>query len=78
MRICLSDPALVPGLLDFLSERVDCVLERVGGDQVRISILGSYRSDAARAAVERLLLEWRVHQPSASALLLLEVDSRSL
>jgi hypothetical protein len=46
MRLRVSNPALVPDLLEFLRSRADVVTEEVSGDEVDVSLLGSYNSDA--------------------------------
>lgn len=69
MRIRLSDPSLVPELLEFLSAREDCALASVATDAVEVSLLGSYGAEAAHEVVEQRLREWRAAHPSAPATL---------
>jgi hypothetical protein len=45
LRIRLTDPALVPSLLEFLTGSVNCVAKQVGPREIDVSLLGSYDSD---------------------------------
>jgi hypothetical protein len=58
MRIRISDPALVPELLEFLRARVDVVAEQTGEDEVEISLLGSYAQDAMRMELFLRVRAW--------------------
>ncbi len=48
MRLRVSDPALVPELLEFLCSRLDVVAEQITANEMSLSLLGSYASDAMR------------------------------
>ena len=58
LRIQLTDPALVPSLLEFLTGAVSCVVERVGERELEISLLGSYQPDTHDLAVDLLVRAW--------------------
>jgi hypothetical protein len=64
MRLRVSDPALVPELLEFLRSRLDIVGERTGDHEVSLSLLGSYRSDAMRMEVYLRVRAWEAAQSS--------------
>jgi hypothetical protein len=59
MRIQLTDPALVPELLEFLLGHMDCVATRISEDELEASLLGSRQLDANRVELDRRLLVWR-------------------
>jgi len=44
MRLRLSNPALIPELVEFLRSRADVIAEEVSDDEVEVSLLGSYNS----------------------------------
>jgi hypothetical protein len=58
MRLRLSDPHLVPELLQFLESRLDLVSEQVSEDEVELSVLGSYGRAAERMTVDLLVRAW--------------------
>jgi hypothetical protein len=58
MRLRLSNPALIPELLEFLESRVDAVTKRVNENEVELSLLGSYHHEEERMTVELLVRAW--------------------
>ena len=58
MRLRLSNPYLVPELLEFLESRLDMVTKRVSENEVELSLLGSYTREAERMTVDLLLRAW--------------------
>jgi len=64
MRLRVSDPALVPELMEFLRSRLDVVAEQVGEDEVSVSLLGSYGSDSMRMALYLRVRAWEAAQRS--------------
>ena len=58
MRIRVSDPSLVPELLDFLHAGTDVVAEAVSADEVEVSLIGSYGLDAMRMELYLRLRAW--------------------
>jgi hypothetical protein len=58
MRLRLSNPDLVPELLEFLESRLDMVTKRVSENEVELSLLGSYNREAERMTVALLLRAW--------------------
>jgi hypothetical protein len=58
MRLRLSNPTLVPELLEFLESRADAVTKRVSENEVEVSLLGSYHHEEARTTVELLVRAW--------------------
>jgi DNA-directed RNA polymerase specialized sigma24 family protein len=54
----VSDPELVPDLLDHLGERRDVVAARIDRDVIRVSILGSYSGDAMDLTADLIVRAW--------------------
>jgi hypothetical protein len=52
MRIRVSDPALLPELVEFLERReyTPAIMEQIGDAELIVSLLGSYSPDHANAA----------------------------
>jgi hypothetical protein len=70
MRISVSDPQLVPSLLDFLRARVHVTAAQVGPAEIEISQLGSMNAEARRLELDLLLQLWRAsHQHARTAIL---------
>ena len=65
MRLRVSNPALLPDLLEFLRSGVDVVAEEVGDDEVDVSLVGSYNSDALRMELELRVRAWEAGRRSA-------------
>jgi hypothetical protein len=59
LRVHVGDSELVLLLLDYFEEQADCIAVQVGETELEVSLLGSYRSEAHDAAVERLVAEFR-------------------
>ena len=59
MRVHVGDSELVLLLLDYFEEQADCIAVQVGETEIEVSLLGSYRTEAHDAAVERLVAEFR-------------------
>jgi len=64
MRLRVSDPALVPELLEFLHSRLDVVAEQITANEVSLSLLGSYASDAMRMELYLRVRAWEAAQRS--------------
>jgi hypothetical protein len=62
MRLRVSDPALVPELLEFLHSRLDVVTEQITANDVSLSLLGSYASDAMRMELHLRVRAWEAAQ----------------
>jgi len=58
MRLRLSDPHLVPDLLQFLEVRQEMVVERLSENEVELSLIGSYNREAERMTVDLLVRAW--------------------
>jgi len=65
MRLRVSNPALLPDLLEFLRSRVDVVAEEVSDDEVEVSLVGSYNSDALRMELYLRVRAWEAGRRSA-------------
>jgi hypothetical protein len=64
MRLRVSDPALVPELLEFLHSRLDVVAEQITANEVSLSLLGSYAPDALRMELYLRVRAWESAQRS--------------
>ena len=65
MRLRVSDPALVPELLEFLHSRLDVVAEQVTENEVDLSLLGSYAEDAMRMELYLRVRAWEAGRRSS-------------
>ena len=68
MRVQVSDPRLVDDLLEFLSDRLDAVGERVAIDVIEVSPLGSFNEEAASLALDLQLHAWERAHPGVRAI----------
>jgi hypothetical protein len=67
MRVRVSDPVLVPELLEFLQSSRDVVAHRVSEDEADISLIGSYAVDAMRMELELRIRAWESARSSRGA-----------
>ena len=67
MRLRLSNPHLVPELLEFLESRLDMVTKRVSATEVELSLLGSYNREAERMTVDLLLRAWEAGRDAGAS-----------
>jgi hypothetical protein len=58
MRVRVSDPALVLEMIEFLESRADMVINRVGKNEVEVSLLGSFGREGHQMTLELLLRAW--------------------
>ena len=58
MRIRVTDPALLPDLLEFLRSRIDAVATPVADDEIEVSLLGSFNRDAMRMELYLRVRAW--------------------
>ena len=59
MIIHVSDQSLVPDLLEFLSRQPDVIAERVGDDEIQVSLLGSRRQPWNRMELTLRVRAWQ-------------------
>jgi len=62
MRLSVSDSAFVSELVEYLESDLDGVAQRVGEDEVEVSLLGSYREDALRMELYLRIRAWEAAQ----------------
>lgn len=62
-------------LLAYLSAVTDIAVEPVGAQEVRVSLLGSYREDAMRLALYLRLRAWEAGQRADGVDVKLELDA---
>ena len=72
MRLRVSDPALIPDLLEFLRSRVDVVAEEVSDNEVDVSLVGSYNADAMNIELATSSVEVRSVLPTSDRTLEVE------
>jgi hypothetical protein len=60
MRIRVSDPALLPELVEFLERReyMAAITRQVGDDELIVSLLGSYSADAMQMQLTLIIRAW--------------------
>jgi hypothetical protein len=68
MRLRLSDPSLVPDLLDFLQTTPDVVVDDAGDGEVEVSLLGSHSIDAMRMELYLRVRAWEAARASRGLL----------
>jgi hypothetical protein len=64
MRLRVSNPALIPDLLEFLRSRLDVVAEEVSDNEVDVSLLGSYNADAMKIELYLRVRAWEAGRRS--------------
>lgn len=62
-------------LLAYLSAATDIAVEPIGANEVRVSLLGSYREDAMRLALYLRLRAWEAGQRADGVDVKLELDA---
>jgi hypothetical protein len=67
MRVEVNEPDLVGELLEFLQRRVACVAAQVSKREIEVSLLESFRLDAHRLELDRMLKAWEAMHPHARA-----------
>lgn len=72
MRLRLSNPDLVPELLQFLESRIDVVTKQVSDNEVELSLLGSYNEDAQQMTVDLLVRAWRASRDDKATVELID------
>jgi hypothetical protein len=68
MRLRLSDPSLIPDLLEFLRSRPDVVVDVVGDDEVEVSLVASYALEAMRMELYLRIRAWEAARRTSAAL----------
>lgn len=58
MRIEISDPALVPSLLDYLRGHVHVTADQIGRCEIEVSQLGSQNRETRRLELDLMLRVW--------------------
>jgi hypothetical protein len=72
MRLRLNNPALIPDLIEFLQSRLDMVIDRVGKNEVEVSLLGSYGPDATRLMLQLLVRAWEAGRDAEASVELVD------
>ena len=60
MRVRLEDPDAAADLAEFLRWRIGAVVERTGGRELEVSLLGSFGDEAMRDELETALRRWEL------------------
>ena len=71
----ISDPDLVPDLLEHLAARRDVVAARIDRDTIRVSILGSYAGDAMDLTADLMVRAWEAAQRADGVDVRVELES---
>ena len=67
MRVHVSDPAVASDLGAFLRERIGAIVEQRGGQDLEVSLLGSFSDLALRDELDIAVRQWSlVRQTPAS------------
>ncbi|TMD63398.1 MAG: hypothetical protein E6I84_15765 [Chloroflexi bacterium] len=77
MRLRLSDPSLVPDLLEYLESVPDVVADVVSDNEVEVSLMGSYALDAMRMELALRIRAWQAARGSQESVVELVDDVRS-
>jgi hypothetical protein len=72
MRLRVNNPALIPDLIEFLQSRLDMVINRVGKNEVEVSLLGSYGPDATRLMLQLLVRAWEAGRDAKASVELVD------
>jgi hypothetical protein len=64
MRLRVSNPALIPDLLEVLRSRVDVVAGEVSDDEIDVSLLGSYNAAAMNIELYLRVRAWEAGRRS--------------
>jgi hypothetical protein len=64
MRLRVSNPALIPDLLQVLRSRVDVVAGEVSDDEIDVSLLGSYNAVAMNIELYLRVRAWEAGRRS--------------
>jgi hypothetical protein len=65
MQLRISNVTLLPDLLEYLSSRVDTVVDQVGPDELEANILG-YGIEGAQLELDLRLRAWESAHPSVT------------
>ena len=71
MRLRLSNPELVPELVEFLESRADVVTAQVAEDEIEVSLLGSYGIEQAWLTLDLLVRAWEAGRSADASVELL-------
>jgi hypothetical protein len=66
MRLRVSDPTLIPDLVEFLDANEDVVVD-VEGDQLELSLIGSFALDAMRMELMLRIRAWEAARRARGA-----------
>ncbi len=64
MRLKVSDPELLLDLLEFFESRRDAVTAKLSLDEIEVSLLGSYNTDAMQLQLYLLIRAWEAGRKS--------------
>jgi hypothetical protein len=66
MIIHVSDPNAVPDLLESLTRRPDVIAERVGENEIAVSLLGSRRAEWNKLELTLRIRAWQAGRESVA------------
>jgi hypothetical protein len=71
----ISDPDLVPDLLEHLGARRDVVAARIDRDTIRVNLIGSYSRDAMNLTADLMVRAWEAAQRAEGVDVRVELES---
>jgi hypothetical protein len=72
VRVRVTDPAVLPDLMTFLSARTDTTIEQIDDGMLEVSLLGSHNLDAMRMQLYLRIRTWEaIHRTGAKV----EIDT---
>jgi hypothetical protein len=63
VKVRISEPELLPDLVEFFQARAELVVEKSGKDEIDAALIGSYNEEAQGMAIELLVLAWQAAHP---------------
>jgi hypothetical protein len=67
MRVRIDSTELLDELMAFLDEEADAVVKPISGDELEVSLLGSYNVEAMRMELYLRVREWEARREASSA-----------
>jgi hypothetical protein len=58
MRLSIDNPDATPAFLEYLSSWSDVIYEQISDDEVEVTLLGSYRTDAMEEELTMRVRAW--------------------
>jgi hypothetical protein len=72
MRVHVTDPAVLPDLLEFFRSRPDAVVTQIAEDELEVSLLGSLAQEAMRMELYLRIRLWEAKRRAMGAVELVD------